>query len=222
MRSFDEILAIAAERKGGVEPVLAAVHHPLPPDQLAAIPDDRWLAQMARQVFQSGFNWKVIEAKWPGFEAAFGGFAVAPLAFMPPEMFDALLADRRIVRHAQKIRSVHENALFVQQVAGEFGSFGRHVADWSHEDYVGLLAWLSKRGSRLGGNTGAYVLRFIGKEGFLLSRDVVARLVAEGVIDGPPTSQRALRAVQAAFDGWRKESGHSFNVISRVLAQSIG
>ena len=32
---------------------------------------------MTRAIFQSGFSWKVIEAKWPGFEEAFDGFDVA-------------------------------------------------------------------------------------------------------------------------------------------------
>lgn len=66
------------------------------------------------------------------------------------------------------------------------------------------------------------MLRQMGKEGYLLSKDVVARLVAEGVIGGPPTSRKAMAAVQAAFDRWRTESGQSLNTISRVLAQSIG
>ena len=65
MRRFEEILAIAAERKGGVEAVLSGTTAPLPPADLAKIPDDRWLARMTRGVFQAGFNWRVIEAK-PG------------------------------------------------------------------------------------------------------------------------------------------------------------
>jgi hypothetical protein len=46
--------------------------------------------------------------------------------------------------------------------------------------------------------------------------------VAEGVVDGPVTSAKAMRAVQAAFDVWARESGQSLTAISRVLAQSIG
>jgi hypothetical protein len=42
------------------------------------------------------------------------------------------------------------------------------------------------------------------------------------VVDGPPTSARAMAAVQAAFEAWRVESGQNLTTISRVLAQSIG
>lgn len=222
MRSFADILAIAAARKGGEAQVLAGIAQPLPPADLAALPDDRWLSAMARGVFQAGFSWQVIAQKWPGFEAAFGGFAVAPLAFMPEDRFEALLADTRIVRNGQKIRAVQDNALFIQSVAQQHGSFAAHIAAWPAADYIGLLDWLAKHGSRLGGATGPYMLRQMGKESFILSRDVLARLQAEGVIDGPATSQKAKRAVQAAFDHWRAESGQNFNVISKVLAQSIG
>ncbi len=222
MRTFDEILNIAAERKGGIAAVMAQTSAPKTVEALAATPDDRWLSMMARSIFQAGFSWKVIETKWPGIEEAFGGFEIGPIAFMADDYFDRLMGDKRIIRNGAKVRAIHENAIFIQDVARDAGSFGRKIADWPAEDYVGLLQWLSKKGSRLGGTTGQYMLRTMGKESFIFSRDVVARLQAEGVIDGSPTSQRALRAAQAAFDQWRAESGQSFNVISRVLAMSVG
>ena len=97
MRSFEEILEIAAERKGGRAAVLGAVDPPLSADDLAEIPDDRWLSRMTRAVFQAGFSWKVIEAKWPGFEEAFRGFDVGACAMMSDDWFDELLKDTRIV-----------------------------------------------------------------------------------------------------------------------------
>ena len=87
---------------------------------------------------------------------------------------------------------------------------------------MGLLLVLKAEGSRLGGTTGQYFLRAMGKDSFILTRDVVARLVAEGVVDKAPTSKRALNEVQAAFNTWRDQSGRSLKVISRVLAQSAG
>ncbi len=219
MRSFDEILSIAADRKGGTEVVLDAVPAIRSADALAAVPDDRWLSAMARAVFNAGFNWKVIEAKWPGFEEAFHGFDVGRTAMMSDETFDALLKDTRVVRNGAKLQSVQANAVFIQGVEG---GFGRRVGDWPAEDFAGLLAWLGKNGSRLGGATSQYFLRGMGRDGFILSNDVVARLIAEGVVDKPPTSKGAMRAVQEAFNAWRAESGLPLTAISRVLAQSIG
>lgn len=221
MRSLDAIFDIAAERHGGRDAVLAGASVPRPPDEIAAVADDRWLAAMAKCIFQAGISWAVVDSKWPGIEAAFGGFAVAPLAMMDDARLDALLADPRVIRSGAKIAAIRDNAAFIQRVAAESGSFGRRVADWPRADFAGLVGWLAREGSRLGGNTGAYVLRFMGKEGFMLSRDVLARLAAEGVIAGSATSPRALTAVQAAFDRWQAESGLTLNQISRILAQSI-
>jgi len=222
MRSFDEILAIAADRKGGVDAVIADIPAPLSADALAAIPDDRWLAQMTRGIMQAGISWKVVENKWPGIEEAFLGFDVGAIGFQPDDWFYDLCNDTRIIRSPPKVRAVLDNADFIRRVSAEYGSFGRRVGDWPANDFAGLIAWLKAEGSRLGGSTGPYVLRFMGKESYILSNDVVARLVAEGVIDKPPTSKKAMAAVQAAFDDWRAASGQSLTVISRVLAQSVG
>ena len=144
MRSFAEIYAIAAARHGGEAELEAKLSKPLSLSEIAAIPDDRWLAGMTRSVFQAGFNWKVIEAKWPGFEEAFDKFDIAACSYRLPEDFDALTQDKRIVRNPAKIASVQANAQFIEEVAEEHGCFGRWIADWPREDFVGLVAELGR------------------------------------------------------------------------------
>lgn len=220
MLHFDELFGIAASRHGGAQALEAKLTKPVPPDELAAMPDDRWLSILAKCVFQAGFNWKVIENKWDGFETAFDGFDVGRCAFMDDEKFDALLQDTRIVRNGTKIASVRDNAVFLMDLRAEGGA-GTVLGGWPSSDYVGLLDLLKRRGSRLGGTTAQYAMRFAGRDSFILSRDVTARLIAEGVIDKPATSKSALRAVQEAFNGWSEQSGRSLTEISRVLAMSI-
>ena len=136
--------------------------------------------------------------------------------------FDRLLADRGIIRNGMKLRAVQQNAVLITELAAEHGSATAMIAGWPAEDYAGLIELLAKRGSRLGGTTGQYALRFGGRDGYILSRDVTARLIAEGVIDKPPTSKKAMAAVQAAFNAWAAQSGRSLTEISRILALSIG
>lgn len=222
MRTFDEIFALAADRKGSRDALENLLEPPPAASELATIADDRWLSCATKCIFNAGFNWKVVDAMWPGFEEAFEGFDLGRCAMLNDDDVARLSSDSRIVRHGGKIRSVQENAVFFRDLALEHGSVGRFVAGWPGSDFIGLLAFLKKRGSRLGGNTGQYFLRFMGKDGFVLSRDVVARLVAEGVIDKEPASKGAMAAVQAAFDRWVAESGRSLKEISRTLAMSIG
>ncbi|MCP3673883.1 MAG: 3-methyladenine DNA glycosylase, partial [Gammaproteobacteria bacterium] len=85
----------------------------------------------------------------------------------------------------------------------------------------GLLDLLHKRGSRLGKLTSQYFLRGIGKDSFVLSRDVIAALLNARVLDKPPTSKADFRSTQEAFNEWSDESGRSLSEISRVLGMSI-
>lgn len=220
MRSFEEIFTIAANRKGGTDALNAMLSPPLAANDLAAIPEDRWLSQFTKSIFQAGFNWKVIENKWDGFEQAFLGFDVGRCAFMDDEMFDGLLTNTAIVRNGTKIRSVQDNAAFLMELRDKGGA-GKVLGGWPGTDYIGLLDLLKTSGSRLGGNSGQYALRFMGRDGFILSRDVTARLIAEGVIDKPATSKGAMKQVQAAFNIWMDQSGRSLTEISRVLAMSV-
>ncbi|WP_209832490.1 DNA-3-methyladenine glycosylase I [Ruegeria sp. HKCCE3926] len=220
MRSFDEIFDIAASRHGGIEAFEAQLNKPKSHEELAAMPDDRWLSIITKCVFQAGFNWKVIENKWDGFEAAFDGFDVGRCAFMDDEKFDSLLQDTRIVRNGTKIAAVRDNAAFLLELRNEGGA-GQVLGGWPSDDYVNLLAMLAKRGSRLGGASAQYAMRFAGRDSFILSQDVTARLIAEGVIDKPATSKKAMAAVQRAFNSWMDQSGRSLTEISRVLAMSL-
>jgi len=220
MRHFDEIFAIAADRKGGAEALNAMLEGPLPPATLVKIPEDRWLSTLTRCIFQAGFSWKVIEAKWDGFEAAFDGFDVGRCAFMDDEKFDALMRDTAIVRNPIKIATVRDNAAFLLELR-EDGGAGKVIGGWPSTDFIGLLDMLKTRGSHLGGTSAQYAMRFMGRDSFMLTQDVTARLVAEGVIDKPATSKTARRAVQAAFNTWMEQSGRSLSEISRVLAMSV-
>ena len=219
--SFEELHALAAGRKGGAKafeemlPVIKSA------DEIAAIPDDRWLETFSRGIFQTGLNWKVVENKWPGIMDALWDFRIARCAMMSDEDLDTLLKDTRVIRHAAKLLSVRDNAIFLKDLAAEHGTAARFFADWPEDDFIGLLSVMKKRGSRLGGSTGAYCLRHLGKDSFMLGGDVVKALIREGVVDKAPTSQKDLKAVQAAFNQWKQESGRSLAVISRTLACTV-
>jgi 3-methyladenine DNA glycosylase Tag len=219
--SFADLYAKAAARKGGAAALEALLKTPTPPEDLAAVPDDRWLSDMTRRIFHSGFNWSVIDGKWDGFEEAFWHFDVGRCALMSDEDLDALVSDRRIVRNGAKIRAVLENAAFLQDLAAEHGSAARCFADWPADDFIGLLEMLKKRGARLGGRSGAMTMRFMGKDSFVLSGDVVKALIREGVVTKEPTSAKDLKAVQAAFNAWAAESGRPLTQISQVLAFGV-
>ena len=220
MTSFSDIYARAAKRKGGEAELEALLPQVKTAAQLKRLRDTAVLAEMTRCVFRSGFVWKIIEAKWAGFETAFHGFDVTQCAMMSDEELEQLQENADIVRHAKKIQSVRKNAHYIQEVRESHGSFGKFLAAWPEDDFVGLWTDLKKRGDRLGGQTGRFFLRFIGRDTPMFSADVVKALVRARVVDKEPTNQKALLATQEAFRAWRMESGRTFAEISRILACS--
>ena len=119
MSTFKKIHTRALERKGGPKALADWLPTPKTKAQLTRIPDHRWLAEMARCVFQAGFVWRVIDQKWPGFEKAFFGFVPEKLVLMSPEQWEAIGRDPQVVRNMQKIMSVARNAQFVREMAAE-------------------------------------------------------------------------------------------------------
>lgn len=98
----------------------------------------------------------------------------------------------------------------------------RLIAEWPGEDIVGLWTLLKKQGSRLGGNSGPMFLRLMGKDTFILTKDVFAALVNHGLMDKfSPNSQRDLQRVQEVFNQLHQESGRPLSHISRILAYTL-
>lgn len=221
MTAFQDIYEAAAERKGGAQEIAKLMPETESKAAIASLPDDRFLAGMTKQIFRAGFVWRVIETKWSGFEEAFAGFDPADMAMLYEDRVDELMQDTRIVRNRSKIETVQHNARFILEIAQSHGSFGKFLAEWPEGDQIGLMEILKKRGARLGGMTGQYFIRFMGKDSFILSKDVVRALNRAGVVAGDPTSKTDLKSVQAAFNAWHEESGKPYAHMSRILALSV-
>lgn len=222
MEKFSTILHRAAGRHGGEDVVLAKIkanradyHDP------GIVTDDRWLAQFTKRIFQAGFNWRVVDSEWDGFEAAFWRFDPKRCAYIDLDDMERLTSDTGIVRNPMKIKTVAPNAQMILDMAMQKGSADAFIRGWPADDFIGLLDYLQKHGAYLGANTACYALRFSGVPSFILSKDVVAALIHAGVIDKAPTSKTAKRSVQAAFNNWVAESGADLTTISQVLAMSI-
>jgi 3-methyladenine DNA glycosylase Tag len=222
MQKFRRLFELAAARKGGEEALEAMIGKPKSAASLARIPDDRWLSGMAKAVFRAGFNWSVIDTKWPGIEAAFAGFDPYHVAFLSDDDLDILLKDARVIRHWRKLKAIVADAKYIVDLAEEHGTAATYFARYPSTEYIGLLADMKQRAAYLGGTTGQYFLREMGRDSFILSRDVIAALSREGVFTGSPTSKSSLAAIQRAFNDWVADGGQSLTRVSRVLSFTVG
>ena len=71
MQHFDKIYARASKRKGGDQALETLLKPMRQTSNLTTLRDAEVLAEMTACIFRAGFVWRVITAKWPGFEKAF-------------------------------------------------------------------------------------------------------------------------------------------------------
>lgn len=222
LAKFETIYERAAARKGSEAKLEMLLSEPSSAKQLKAIAEHRYLATMTKCINQAGFSWKVIEQKWPEFEEAFFGFKLDTLILLSDEQWEAYTQDRRVVRSWQKIKALKDNVawLYDEQARGGIAAL---IADWPQDDFVGLLAYLKKNGSRLGGNSGQRFLRYMGKDAFVLTRDVITTLIGAGLdIKPEPSSKREMALIQDAFNQWQQQSGRPFTQLSQIASYSVG
>jgi len=221
MKSFNWIYEHAQQHKSG-EDIEALLPVPKSFEEMKQVPDDRVLSDMVRRVFRAGLKHSLVDSKWPEFEKAFFGFDPEKISLMNDEQLENLMQNEKLIRHWGKIKSTRINAMLVHEKALQYGSFASFIAEWPTDNIIGLWDLLKKQGNQLGGNSGSYFLRMIGKDTFILTDDVVAALKAQGVIEKKPTAKRDLIKVQDAFNQWQQESGRPLCQISRLLSYTVG
>lgn len=221
MKSYQWIYEHVQAHKSGEE-IEQLLPQPVSVEVLAATSDDRLLSTMMRRVFRAGLKHALVDAKWTEFEKAFFGFDPEKISLMSDEHLENLMQNDKLIRHWGKIKAARANAMMIEELAQQHGSFAQLVAHWPSDNIIGLWALLKKQGSQLGGNSGAAFLRMIGKDTFLLTDDVVAALKAQAIIDKKPTAKRDLQKVQEAFNQWQSESGRPLCQISKLLSYTVG
>lgn len=222
MESFEKIYERACQRKGGK----AALKRLMPvvesDDSIKRYSDGQLLSELCKKVFQCGFVWRIVDNKWPAYEQAFFDFEPHKVLMLSPEQLQQRASDENLIRHLKKTMAIYDNALMVHEIKLEYGSFAQFIADWPSDDITGLWSELKRRGNRLGGNTGAYFLRAIGKDTLLLSDDIKGYFQAHKLIDFGFSTKSGLAQVQRVFNTWQQESGLPLAEISRIVACSVG
>ena len=218
---FEAVEERARERVGGMQALTQRLPIPKSAEELRAVGDDRYLSLMSLRIFRAGLKHSVVDAKWPAFEEVFFGFEPARVVAMPDEELEALLADQRLIRHWGKLKSVRANAAAITELATAKGGMGRYLAEWPRDDVVGLWADLAKRFTQLGGNSGPYFLRMVGKDTFILTESVVKALNHWDAFEGTPKSKADRQKVQEVFNAWHQATSRPFCQISMILAASV-
>lgn len=134
-----------------------------PPDQVVPQSLNDYLEVMTKAVFQSGMSWKVVNGKWPGFQAGFQGFDVVAVAAMDESAIDTLAADAAIIRNRRKIAATVHNAQRLIELEEEYGGDIRNYLR-SHADFYAALKDIRKQFKYMGDTGTYYWLYVLGEE----------------------------------------------------------
>lgn len=117
-----------------------------------------YLEVITKAVFQSGMSWRVVEAKWDGFRAAFHDFDPEWVAALTPPDVDRLAEDARIIRNRRKIEATVHNAEELVELERQHGTFRDYLR--SQGGFEETVADLRKR-LKFVGDTGAYYFLYV-------------------------------------------------------------
>jgi 3-methyladenine DNA glycosylase Tag len=120
------------------------------PPRVQPADDSGYFEQLTKAVFQAGFNWQVVNNKWPDFQHAFDGFDVDKVAAYDERDVDRLLRDEGIVRNGRKIAATIANARQVQQIIAEHGSFHAYLRSMDDRSYAERRNELASRFKNVG------------------------------------------------------------------------
>lgn len=133
---------------------MAEYQYEIPEREIPA-QDAGYLEKVTQAVFQAGFSWQVIRAKWPNFQKAFAQFEIDKVAAMTEEDVERLLEDRGIVRNGRKIEATVHNARVCQELIQEYGSLNAYLESFRHLSYDERAKQLTTR-FKFMGPMGAY------------------------------------------------------------------
>jgi 3-methyladenine DNA glycosylase Tag len=140
-----------------------------------------YLGAMTRIVFEPGLNWRVIDAKWPGFVEVLHGFDPQIIAGFTPVDIEALLLDPRIVRNRKKIEATVHNAGAMIALERKFGTFRDYLR--SHGSYDATVRDLRRQFQFLGDQGAYHFLYVVGEsvpdhEEWLKAHPVAPKVIA--------------------------------------------
>ncbi|MHA2092280.1 MAG: DNA-3-methyladenine glycosylase I [Candidatus Kariarchaeaceae archaeon] len=125
------------------------------PPRKKPVDDAGYFEILTKAVFQAGFSWKVVEAKWGGFSEVFQHFDPSTLAKWSEHEILLALDSPLIIRNKRKIDATVENARVFLELVHTHGSFANYMDTIRDNPYLEISKILTNQFKWLG-RTGAY------------------------------------------------------------------
>ncbi|MBN1329846.1 MAG: DNA-3-methyladenine glycosylase I [Candidatus Heimdallarchaeota archaeon] len=129
-----------------------------------SLSDNEVFENLTRVIFQGGLSWDLIQRKWPSFQQAFDNFSIDAVSKFTDDDIANLIENEAIIRNSVKIEAAIHNAIEMQKITNEFGSFFKYLDSIGREkNYATIIKDLTKRMKRLGKKSSYIFLYSIGE-----------------------------------------------------------
>lgn len=105
------------------------------PEPITPKSDDQYLEELAKNIFRVGFNWQLVEKRWPDIREAFAKFSIEKVARFDDEDIGVLVSNTKIIKHRKKITAIIRNSKLIKAIANEHGSFENYLKSFRREQY---------------------------------------------------------------------------------------
>jgi 3-methyladenine DNA glycosylase Tag len=136
----------------------------MPEHKKRPVPKDLsgYLEEMARNMFQTGISWRVVDSKWPGIREAYHGFDPQRVAKYTTRDIDRLMRDTRVIRNRRKLEAITHNARRMVELDAEYKGFNKYLD--SLGDFESSKKELHKQFAYMGDSGAWFFLWSVGRK----------------------------------------------------------
>lgn len=110
---------------------------------------------LSKAVFNAGFSYRVVDAKWKGIKEIFNNFEPKKISKWTNDEISSALNSPKIIRNSKKVNAIVSNANTFLDIVKKFGSFEDYLKSFRDKSYEERQKILSKQFKWLG-PTGAH------------------------------------------------------------------
>jgi 3-methyladenine DNA glycosylase Tag len=143
---------------------LFKIHQKVVPPQKKPKNDNEYFEVLSKAVFNAGFSWKVVRAKWGGIKEVFSDFDPNIVSKWTIDEITKALESPKIIRNSKKVNAIVSNAKIFLEINSEHGSFKNYLKSFEDRDCEEKLKILSKKFKWLGPTGSHFFLWAVGED----------------------------------------------------------
>lgn len=119
---------------------------------------------LSKAVFNAGFSYRVVDAKWEGIKDVFEDFEPKLVSNWTIDEITSALESPKIIRNSKKVKAIVFNAKIFLEIIKEQGSFKNYLSSFEDKLYEEKLKILSKKFKWLGPTGSHFFLWSVGED----------------------------------------------------------